>query len=103
MRRHSRRGRSLREAAAGTYRSCLTIAPRERGAPRGTAPLRQLAAQVGWAARLNGLPGNWRRAGRRGAFIATIMRLPWSCRAADLSGLSAGHGQTMNEQLGKHA
>ena len=55
MRRHSRRGRSLREAAAGTYRSCLTIAPRERGAPRGTAPLRQLAAQVGWATPLNGL------------------------------------------------
>ena len=55
MQRYSRRVRFLREAAAGTYRSCLTIAPRERGAPRGTAPLRQLAAQVGWAARLNGL------------------------------------------------
>ena len=49
MQRYSRRVRFLREAAAGTYRSCLTIAP------RGTAPLRQLAAQVGWAAPLNGL------------------------------------------------
>ena len=60
-------------------------------------------AGLAGAGALNGLPGNWRRAGRRGAFIATIMRLPWSCRAADLSGLSAGHGQTMNEQPGKRA
>ena len=53
MQRYSRRVRFLREAAAGT----LPVAPDDRAAMAGrsrrTAPLLQLAAQVGWAARLN--------------------------------------------------